>query len=186
MCPGRTELTQAVIRHLYKLMAYKDEYEVARLHLKQSWQEQLQSMFTQPRTVYYHFHPPFLRALGMQRKLTLGPWFNTPLRLLRALKILRGSVLDVFGYAQVRREEQQLIPWYRQTIEQLLSHLGEHNHALAVVIANAPDTIRGYEDIKLRRIAETKDLVAQHLARFTTPVRAEAPPVLVVLDNPSH
>jgi indolepyruvate ferredoxin oxidoreductase len=177
-CPGHSELTQAVIRYLYKLMAYKDEYEVARLHLKQSWRHQLSGMFAQPRKVFYHFHPPLLRAMGLRRKLTLGPWFDLPLRVLRALRTLRGSFLDVFGYAQVRREERQLISWYRQTIEQLLPHLEDSNHALAVVIANAPDGIRGYEDIKLRRIAETRDLVAQHLARFTTPTRAEAFAVL--------
>ena len=66
----------------------------------------------------------------------------------------------------MRRQERQLIAWYRHTIEQLLPLLDDSNHALAVVIANAPDTIRGYEEIKLRRIAETKELVAQHLSRF--------------------
>jgi indolepyruvate ferredoxin oxidoreductase len=166
-CPGHVEMTHAVIRHLYKMMAYKDEYEVARLHLKQAWRTQLHGMFAQPRTVYYHFHPPVLRALGLQRKLKLGPWFERPLRLLRKLKTLRGGRLDIFGYAQVRREERQLIAWYRDTLTQVLTHLEPGNHALAVVIANAPDTIRGYEEIKLRHVAETKELVAQHLAHFT-------------------
>lgn len=165
-CPGQGTFTQAVIRHLYKVMAYKDEYEVARLHLKDAWQAQLSSMFAQPQAVHYHFHPPFLRALGMQRKLKLGPWFNKPLGLLRRLKTLRGSRWDLFSRAEVRRQERQLIDWYRQTIEQLLPRLDESNHALAVVIANAPDAIRGYEEIKLHRIAETKELVAQHLSRF--------------------
>jgi indolepyruvate ferredoxin oxidoreductase len=166
-CPGHVEMTHAVIRHLYKVMAYKDEYEVARLHLKQAWRTQLQSMFAQPRTIYYHFHPPVLRALGLQRKLKLGPWFERPLRLLRKLKTVRGGRLDVFGYAQVRREERQLIAWYRDTLTQVLAHLEPGNHALAVVIANAPDAIRGYEEIKLRHVAETKEFVAQHVARFT-------------------
>jgi indolepyruvate ferredoxin oxidoreductase len=177
-CPGHTELTQAVIRYLYKLMAYKDEYEVARLHLKGTWREQLSGMFERPLTQYYHFHPPLLRAMGMQRKLKLGPWFDRPLRFLLKMKRLRGGLLDIFGYAHVRREERQLITWYRQTIEAILPPLEDSNHALAVVIANAPDGIRGYEDIKLRRIAETKDLVAQHLRRFTSSVQAEAFTVL--------
>jgi indolepyruvate ferredoxin oxidoreductase len=168
-CPGRTELTQAVIRYLYKLMAYKDEYEVARLHLKQMWHDQLSEMCERSPRVYYHFHPPLLRAMGLKRKLTLGSWFNRPLRLLRTLKLLRGGPFDFFGYARVRREERQLITWYRQTIEQLLPDLADNNHALAVIIANAPDAIRGYEDIKLRRIAETREVVAKHLARFTAP-----------------
>jgi indolepyruvate ferredoxin oxidoreductase len=167
-----------VIRYLYKLMAYKDEYEVARLHLKQGWHDQLSGMFERPPKVYYHFHPPLLRALGLQRKLTLGPWFNGPLRLLRTLKILRGGPFDLFGYARVRREERQLIAWYRQTIEQLLPYLAENNHALAVVIATAPDAIRGYEDIKLRRIAETREVVAKHLVHFTPSTSIEALPIL--------
>jgi indolepyruvate ferredoxin oxidoreductase len=166
-CPGRTEFTHTVIRQLYKVMAYKDEYEVARLHLQQTWRTQLSEMFAQPQQVFYHLHPPLLRAMGMQRKLKLGPWFTKPLRLLRRLKTLRGRRWDVFGYAQVRRAERALIPWYRQTVTQVLTGINESNHSLAVVVANAPDAIRGYEDIKLRRIAETQELVAQHLARFT-------------------
>jgi indolepyruvate ferredoxin oxidoreductase len=106
--------------------------------------------------------------MGLQRKLKLGPWFRQPLRFLRRLKTLRGHRWDLFGYAKVRRAERQLIPWYRQTITQVLAYLDDSNHALAVVIANAPDAIRGYEEIKLRRLAETQELVAQHLARFTT------------------
>ena len=175
VCPGRDEFTHAVIRHLYKVMAYKDEYEVARLHLKQTWRTQLTGMFAQPQKVYYHFHPPFLRALGLQQKLRLGPWFTKPLRLLRRMKAWRGTPWDLFGYATVRREERQLITWYRQTVTQVLAHLNDSNHALAVVIANAPDAIRGYEDIKLRRLAETKALVAQHLARFTAATQGEIP-----------
>jgi indolepyruvate ferredoxin oxidoreductase len=105
--------------------------------------------------------------MGLQRKLKLGPWFTPLLRLLRRLKMLRGHRWDAFGYAKVRRAERQLIPWYRQTITQVLAHLDDSNQALAVVIANSPDAIRGYEEIKLRRLAETQELVAQHLARFT-------------------
>jgi indolepyruvate ferredoxin oxidoreductase len=118
--------------------------------------------------------------MGLKRKLKLGPWFERPLRLLLKLKRWRGGFLDIFGYAHIRRQERQLITWYRQTIEALLPHLDDSNHAVAVVIANAPDGMRGYEDIKLRRIAETKDLVAQHLMRFTSSTRAEA---LTILPN---
>lgn len=166
VCTDRTALTHAIIRHLYKLMAYKDEYEVARLHLKATWRYQLDSMFQQPLMRYYHLHPPILRAMGIKRKLKLGPWFDLPLRMLVKMKKLRGTCLDIFGYAEVRREERQLIDWYRQTIELVLGHLDDGRHALAVLIANAPDSIRGYEDIKQRRIDETKNEVAQHLANL--------------------
>ncbi len=174
VCAGSVELTHAVIRHLYKLMAYKDEYEVARLHLKQTWRHQLGTLFASPRRAYYHLHPPLLRAMGLKRKLKLGPWFDGPLRRLRRLKSLRGHWYDPFGYARVRREERRLITWYRDTITALLSQLDPGNHALAVVIANAPEAIRGYEDIKLQRLAETRELVAQHLSRFAPTPHAEA------------
>src|SRR5262249_51818106 len=124
-CPGRQDLTHAVLRQLYKVMAYKDEYEVARLHLKQAWHTRLTGMFAQPQKAYYHFHPPLLRTLGLRRKLRLGPWFTRPLQLLRRLKAWRGKPWDPFGYAKVRREERQLITWYRQTITQVLSHLND-------------------------------------------------------------
>jgi indolepyruvate ferredoxin oxidoreductase len=173
-CAGSVGLTHAVIRHLYKLMAYKDEYEVARLHLKQAWKDQLDTMFASPRRAYYHLHPPLLRSMGLKRKLKLGPWFSRPLRQLRRLKSLRGHWCDPFGYAKLRREERRLITWYRETITSLLSRLDPGNHALAVVIANAPEAVRGYEDIKLQRLAETKELVAQHLSRFAQTPDAEA------------
>lgn len=166
--PGHSELTHAVIQYLYKLMAYKDEYEVARLHLKAAWRDQLDEMFDKPVKVSYHLHPPILRAMGMTRKLKLGPWFNGPLALLGKLKRLRGTPFDVFGYAKVRREERQLISWYRETLEQVLIRLNAENHAVALLIANAPDAIRGYEDIKMARVTETKETVAKHLERLTS------------------
>jgi indolepyruvate ferredoxin oxidoreductase len=162
------------MQYLYKLMAYKDEYEVARLHLKPAWRDQLDEMFDQPVKVSYHLHPPLLRAMGMRRKLTLGPWFNGPLALLSKLKRLRGTPFDVFGYAKVRREERQLIAWYRETLEQVLIRLNTENHAVALLIANAPDAIRGYEDIKMARVTETKETVATHLERLTAAHMSDA------------
>jgi indolepyruvate ferredoxin oxidoreductase len=173
-CPGHTALTHAVARYLYKLMAYKDEYEVARLHRKQAWRDQLNGMFERPQNIYYHLHPPLLRALGMQRKLKLGPWFGPLLGMLCKLKRWRGTPLDIFGYAAVRREERQLIPWYRDAIEHVMRQLHPDNHAMAVMIAEAPDAIRGYEDIKLRRVAETKAAVAKHVDRFEAATQTEA------------
>jgi len=172
--PGHTELTHAVIQYLYKLMAYKDEYEVARLHLKPAWRDQLDEMFDKPVKVSYHLHPPILRAMGMTRKLKLGPWFNGPLALLCKLKRLRGTPFDVFGYAKVRREERQLIAWYRETLEQVLMRLTAENHAVALLIANAPDAIRGYEDIKMARVTETKETVAKHLERLMSAQMSDA------------
>ena len=153
---GRTEITHAVIRQLYKLMAYKDEYEVARLHLKPTLRDEAWSLFSDPRRMVYHLHPPFLRALGLKRKLALGPGFTPVLRLLHRMRRLRGTRLDVFGYAGVRREERELIPWYMATVEAVLAHLDSETYPVAVEIAELPDAIRGYEEIKHNNVAAAK------------------------------
>jgi indolepyruvate ferredoxin oxidoreductase len=152
--PARVEVTHAVIRNLYKLMAYKDEYEVARLHLKPASRDSTRGLFAAPRRLSWHFHPPLLRALGLTRKLRLGPWFTPALRLLRVLKRVRGTSLDLFGYAAVRREERRLVPWYRDLVTGALREAG--GHATALELARLPESIRGYEDIKLRSIAKVR------------------------------
>jgi indolepyruvate ferredoxin oxidoreductase len=181
----RTELTHAVIRNLYKLMAYKDEYEVARLHLKQMWREKLDSMFERPLKVYYNLHPPILRTMGMQRKLKLGPWFDRPMQMLTKMKRLRGTLLDVFGYAKVRREERELIGWYREAIELVIDHLNDTNRELSLQIATLPDTIRGYEEIKLARVAEARETMKKHLDLLTSPEYNNALPIFPSADIPA-
>jgi len=142
--PGRTELTEAVARNLFKLMAYKDEYEVARLHLDSVPPEG---------KVWFNLHPPFMRALGLKRKLKLGRWFLPAFRMLRSLRGLRGTKLDPFGMAKVRRVERQLIGEYEDLVLEAMAHLTEQNHATAVELCELPDVIRGYEEIKLRNVA---------------------------------
>jgi indolepyruvate ferredoxin oxidoreductase len=161
--PGRREVTHAVIRNLYKLMAYKDEYEVARLHLKPALRDGARGLFAAPRRVVWHLHPPLLRALGLRRKLRLGPWFAPVLRALRAMRHLRGTPLDPFGRAAVRREERRLVPWYRDLVTAALR--GVDGHAAARELARLPESIRGYEDIKLRTIAAARERAADVLGR---------------------
>jgi indolepyruvate ferredoxin oxidoreductase len=156
LAPGRPDVTQAVIRNLYKLMAYKDEYEVARLHLRPAFQAGTRALFQAPRRLSWHLHPPLLRALGLRRKLRLGAWFTPALRALRGLRRLRGTALDPFGYARVRREERQLVPWYRDLVSSALDRAGADGLDRAVEFARLPDAIRGYEDIKLRAIAAAR------------------------------
>jgi indolepyruvate ferredoxin oxidoreductase len=142
--PGRTELTEAVARNLFKLMAYKDEYEVARLHLDSVPPEG---------KVWFNLQPPLMRALGLKGKLKLGRWFLPAFRALRALRRLRGTKLDIFGYAKVRRIERSLIGEYEDMVLEAMAHLSEANHETAVELCELPDVIRGYEEIKLRNVA---------------------------------
>jgi indolepyruvate ferredoxin oxidoreductase len=151
--PGRTEITEAVARNLFKLMAYKDEYEVARLHLDPVERARLAAEFGEGARIAYKLHPPVLRALGMKRKMTLGPWFNPAFRVLRRMKRLRGTRMDPFGLARVRRVERALPGAYRSVVERALAQLTEQNHATAVELCELPDVIRGYEEIKLRNVA---------------------------------
>jgi len=159
MVPGETRLSEGVARYLFKLMAYKDEYEVARLHLAQDLATALAAEFPGGVTVRYNLHPPFLRALGMTRKLKLGKWFDGVFRLLVGLRRLRGTALDPFGYAEVRRVERALPGEYRALVEKALVSLSPETYEAAVKLANLPDVIRGYEAIKLRNVGRFRDEV---------------------------
>jgi indolepyruvate ferredoxin oxidoreductase len=147
--PGSTALAEQVARYLYKLMAYKDEYEVARLSLAPQLGAMVEAEFGPGATVSYRLHPPVLRALGLRRKIRLGPWFRPVFRLLGAMKVLRGTPLDPFGRTRVRRLERELITEYRATVEDLLSRLTEETLTDCIRIAALPDLVRGYEQIKL-------------------------------------
>jgi indolepyruvate ferredoxin oxidoreductase len=155
--PGETRLGEAVARYLFKLMAYKDEYEVARLHLRHRLAAELAEEYPEGVDVYYHLHPPLLRALGLTRKVKLGRWFDGVFRVLAALRRLRGTALDPFGYAEVRRVERALVPEYRALVEKALAGLGPEGYERAVRLATLPDLIRGYEAIKLRNVTRYRD-----------------------------
>jgi len=150
--PGTQALAEAVARYLFKLMAYKDEYEVARLHLKNDLAAALKAEYPEGVRIHYNLHPPMLRALGWQGKIKFGRWFDGAFRALRAMRGLRGSALDPFGLPEVRRVERALIGEYRGLVEKALIGLDAASHARAVKLANLPDLIRGYEDIKLANV----------------------------------
>jgi indolepyruvate ferredoxin oxidoreductase len=141
--PESTALVEGVARGLHKLMAYKDEYEVARLHLE--------GLATLPRGAQIHFllHPPLLRALGLRRKLRLGRWFVPAFRLLRRARVLRGTPLDPFGRTRVRRVERALPGEYLELVELALARLEPATLPLALEVAALPELVRGYEQIKL-------------------------------------
>jgi indolepyruvate ferredoxin oxidoreductase len=156
---GETRLSEAVARYLFKLMAYKDEYEVARLHLRSDLATALQAEFPGGVRLQYNLHPPILRALGFSTKLRLGQWFDGAFRLLAALRGLRGTWLDPFGRAEVRRLERRLVGEYRTLVEKALVGLSPESYERAAKLAGLPDVIRGYEEIKLRNVQRFRDEV---------------------------
>jgi len=151
--PGHSELAEAVARHLFKLMAYKDEYEVARLHLDAVEQAKLSAEFGEDAKIAFNLHPPLLRAMGLKRKLELGGWFVSSFKGLYRMRRLRGTKLDPFGHARVRRVERELIDEYEEMVAEVLAQLTPERHATALELLELPDVIRGYEEIKLRNVA---------------------------------
>ena len=173
--PGHREVSETAARQLFKLMAYKDEYEVARLHLDAAERAKVTAEFGRGAKVRFYLHPPLLRALGMKRKLKLGSWFLPAFRLLRTAKRLRGTPLDVFGYARMRRTERRLVDEYRELVAEALSELTPANHATAVELCELPDVIRGYEEIKLAGVERFRKRAPTLLKRM----RASSPNLYV-------
>lgn len=163
-CGSGSELTVAVATYLYKLMAYKDEYEVARLALHPDSAAEIRAEFGSNAKVYYHLHPPLLRSLGLDRKIKVGPWFKVVFRALRALRAVRGTPFDPFGHTRLRRLERALIAEYVTTVRSLLPILSADNLEQCVELAKLPDLVRGYEQVKLAA-------VEQYRARLLTLVR---------------
>ena len=138
-------------RYLYKLMAYKDEYEVARLHRSAAFQQAVRDQFGDKTDVTYKLHPPFMRRMGMDKKIGLGRSGDMAFAVLSRMKRFRGGALDLFGRTAHRKMERELIDEYRAMIERALATLSPGDdaaYARAVEIAKLPDIIRGYEDIK--------------------------------------
>ncbi|MBS1895685.1 MAG: indolepyruvate ferredoxin oxidoreductase family protein [Actinobacteria bacterium] len=147
--PESEELALAAAQNLYKVMAYKDEYEVARLSLDPQLRAQIEEQFGTGARIAWRLHPPVLRALGMRRKITVNGWWGDPLfRGLRGMRRLRGTKLDPFGYSRARQEERRIAREYRALLEDLAAGLSPGNHARSVEIASLPEMVRGYEDIK--------------------------------------
>ncbi|HLY20316.1 MAG TPA: indolepyruvate ferredoxin oxidoreductase family protein, partial [Bryobacteraceae bacterium] len=157
-------LADAVARNLYKLMAYKDEYEVARLLTNPAREAQIRGMWEAVESIGYNLHPPLLRALGLKNKMKFGGWFRGPLRMLAAMKGLRGTVFDPFGYAAVRREERALVLWYEQLVRDCLDAATSDTLVLAKELVALPVQIRGYEEIKLANVRRVKALATDKLA----------------------
>ena len=150
-------LAEAVAVGLFKLMAYKDEYEVARLSLDPAFSAGVRAEFGADARVSWKLHPPSLRAMGLRRKLTLGPWFRPAYSTLHAMRRLRGTPLDPFGRAEVRRVERALVEEYRALVPQLVARAAAGDVEGAVRIAALPDMVRGYEGVKLANVARYRE-----------------------------
>jgi len=163
---GYDELTEVAARSLHKLMAYKDEYEVARLALLPESQARYRAAGGPATTVTYHLHPPVLKALGVDHKVGFRRLGKPSFAALRALKRLRGTFADPFGHAEVRKLERELIPEFERALDQLLAGLTADNLAEAMAIAGLPDQVRGYEELKLRRAGTYRRELATRLAEY--------------------
>jgi indolepyruvate ferredoxin oxidoreductase len=168
---GSEALTDAVARSLFKLMSYKDEYEVARLHMETGFLDELQREFEGDFKVNYHLAPPLLAskldARGRPKKRAFGQWIQTPMKLLAKMKIVRGTPFDIFGYTAERRTEQALIGWYERQVERILASLDAQRFPDLLSIAKAPMDIRGYGPVKEAAIHKVQAEVERLWARVT-------------------
>jgi len=174
---GKTSLSEAVARYLFKLMAYKDEYEVARLHSDPAFLQRIEDMFEGDYKINYHLAPPLTAKRNEKGELVkqkFGPSMLRNFRLLARLKGLRGGALDIFGKTEERRTERALIQQYRASIEEILRTLSVDNHATALEIARIPDQIKGYGHIKERNLKAAQARWDELLARYRTPARQVA------------
>ncbi len=168
---GSSKLAEAVARYYAKLLAYKDEYEVARLHADTSFRKKIEDLFEGDYKIAYHLSPPTFATkdplTGEPRKMRFGPWILPLFKTLKAFRFLRGSALDPFGHTEERRTERALIREYEQSVERLLKDLGAQNHALAVQIASIPEEMRGFGYIKMRNVDAARKKRDELLARFS-------------------
>ncbi|MCY1407828.1 hypothetical protein D9M71_231380 [compost metagenome] len=157
-------LGQAVARSYFKLMAYKDEYEVARLYSDGEFQRQLEAQFQGDYRLQFHLAPSWLcktdPTTGEPRKREFGPWLLKAFAVLARGKFLRGSVLDPFGHSAERRLERALIGEYEQDVALLLGALSPGNYASAVTLAELPGELRGYGHVKERALAKVREQAA--------------------------
>jgi len=161
---GSDAFTRAVAFHLHKVMAFKDEYEVARLLLRPESRAAAEAVGGPGAKVVWNLHPPMLRSMGMRRKLRLGRWATPVFHVLRAGRRVRGTPLDVFGYASLRRLERKMVDEYIAAVKLLVRRFDTVAEEEAVAVASLPATVRGYEEIKRPRAEAYRAELASRLA----------------------
>jgi indolepyruvate ferredoxin oxidoreductase len=171
--PGRAGLAEAVARGYHKLLAYKDEYEVARLFADPAFERALSDQFESRGKLQFHLAPPLLarrdKRTGEPRKMTFGRWMLPAFRLLARAKRLRGTAWDLFGYTKERRLERQMIADYEALLDEIAGRLSPANHHTAVALASLPLEIRGFGHIKERNYTLAKGREATLLAELRSP-----------------
>ena len=176
LTPGRRGLADAVARYYFKLLAYKDEYEVARLYSDGAFKEKIRRQFENGGKISVYLAPPLFAerdpASGHLQKKAYGPWIFTAFKYLAKLKGLRGTAFDPFGYTSERQTERRLITHYEALIVEILTRLDHDNHALAVEIASLPELIRGFGHVKEQHLAEVEKRETALLAAFRQPAEA--------------
>ena len=176
--PGRSELAEAVARNYSKLLSYKDEYEVARLHADAAFAAQLAGQFEGDYRLKFHLAPPIFSSrdprTGHLIKQEFGAWMLPVFRMLAKLKGLRGTGFDIFGYTKERKTERALIGEYEALVAELLNGLSPANHALAVKLAAIPDDIKGYGHVKDAHLVKAKQKEAELLNQWRNPEALKA------------
>jgi indolepyruvate ferredoxin oxidoreductase len=156
VAPSSDRLANAVAKSLYQLMAFKDEYEVARLFLAEDFEAHVRELFDGPVRISYNLAPPAARALGRRGKLRLGPWFRPVFWSLRWARRSRGTVVDPFRRQKSRVEERELVTWFQSILDEVIAALSPASFDVAVALAELPEGIRGYEEVKSRAAAEAR------------------------------
>jgi indolepyruvate ferredoxin oxidoreductase len=168
--PGETGLTQSVARSLFKLMAYKDEYEVARLYTDTGFLRHIADRIEGPYRLNFHLAPPLLGdrdpETGHLRKRSFGPWMLSVFHILARLRCLRGTPFDIFGRSEERRLERRLIGEYEALTDEILAHLSPANHEIAIELTSLPAEIRGFGHVKEANLAQVKRREEALLVRF--------------------
>ena len=177
--PGKTQLADSVARYLFKLMAYKDEYEVARLYSTEAFRAQVTNEVGGDKLrLHVHLAPPLFarrnKVTGELRKTQFGPWIFPVFGVLAKFKFLRGGALDPFGYTAERKIERKLVADYEALLAEISGKLTSENHSLAVGLAGIPEKIRGFGHVKLRHLQSAKAEEAALLEQF----RATPTPLL--------
>ncbi|HEX7082105.1 MAG TPA: indolepyruvate ferredoxin oxidoreductase family protein [Gammaproteobacteria bacterium] len=170
--PGGSALTAAVARNYFKLLAYKDEYEVARLHTETGFLESLRQHFGGDFKLRFQLSPPLIARIdpdsGRPRKYEVGEWVLGPMRLLARLRRVRGTKLDVFGYSKERRMERRLIADYERFLDRVEAELDDERFDLAVALAKLPDGVRGFGPVKERAVERYERERRELLERWST------------------